>query len=240
MSNKSSQYLYVTIGVVIAFAFNAMLGFPNEALFMITIFVGALIGFIVSATKISQKDRALSSVMSVDKEKRMITLHERSNLLNKVISIKPVYESYLKYNPLEITYTGATVGGVSMGGFHTSGNDYSTKLGGKSGKFQLCARVTKAITSEDEYVFFDKIRLTSVLAQQAADNRVVSKYLRGTTLVLENIVEDKLASTKQDIATKAASDRDWQTLSLMANDRRIATALTREECQCIYDWVCGR
>ena len=81
----------------------------------------------------------LRTVAKYDYTSKILEITKKSPELSDIIKIQEYLFSDLSYNDPTLVYTGATVGGVSMGGFHVEGGDYDQKLS-RSGRYQLIYR----------------------------------------------------------------------------------------------------
>ena len=143
------------------------------------------------------------------------------------ITIESIQHTNYKYNDPKLVYTGATVGGVSMGGFHVEGGDY-TKQVSDSGKFRLMYQGLLPIK---------KIYLTSQLLAEAEKDPVVSKFLDGGELDLR--YWGRVNKAWSDSAIYAASRGDVQLLQYANQQANLDTYLSREDCVYVSQWLCG-
>lgn len=175
------------------------------------------------------------SHITFDEKKNSAKLYKRASISGKSIEIRADYNLTYKYNPAKIVYTGATVGGVTTGGFHTEEEHYALGSGGKSGKYYLRAKL-----SAGKYMSIDRIHLTDELVEEAKQNPNVKKFLRGKTLVLAHRGKaTQLKEDEQDVYMRAVQRHD-EAAMYAASQRAInAKKLTREECESILKWISG-
>ncbi len=157
MSKNVAQYIACFISMIIAvFLIIWPLGIENVYLAFIIVVICCIPGFVLIEKHYDKKENELSEAMTVTTKESQLNLYKRAPIVGTAISIDPIYETYFKYNPLEVTYTSATVGGITTGGFHTSGNDYSLKMGEKTGKYRLGTKVAKEGSEGSEYMRIDQ------------------------------------------------------------------------------------
>ena len=87
------------------------------------------------------------------------TVLKRNSAISEVLKVESIQKVEYKYNPAKVTYTGATVGGVTTGGFHTTNASYSEIPTGNSGRAYIKAKypakspyLKEIILSTDELV----------------------------------------------------------------------------------------
>ena len=68
---------------------------------------------------------------------KALELKKRSSVLDGAFSIEAERNVNLSYTPDKLVYTGATVGGITTGGFHVEQGGYSVSSGAKNGKYNL-------------------------------------------------------------------------------------------------------
>lgn len=155
---------------------------------------------------------------------------KRGNMWSDFIKIVGVKNTYLGYEPKKLHYGSATVGGVTSGGFFTTGG-YNKVVGEtKSGKYSL----------RFEGKIISTISLSSDLYEQAKHSNI-AKYINESTRRIE--VFTKVQRTKEE------------TEALLANATKLATGValesgmalddwrgfpSKEKCQEIYKWLCDK
>ena len=171
--------------------------------------------------------------ITFDKEKETATLYKRAPISGESIEIRAHHNSTYKYNPEKIVYTGATVGGVTTGGFHTEEAHYALSTAGKSGKYFLQAKL-----SAGNYMSIDRIHLTDELVEEAKQNPNVKKFLRGKTLVLAHRGKaTEMSADEQDVYVRALQRKDEAGMYAAAQRAINAKMLTREECENVLKWI---
>lgn len=150
-----------------------------------------------------------------------------------IISIKPFLDTKYHYNEEKLVYTGATVGGITTGGFHIEGGDYS-KNHSWTGKYLLTCQI---IESSVENYAFDEIYLNSDLLNKAKQSKM-KQYIKGRTNHL--VLFHKLSQeTSQNLGTAtllgdASLDGAY---NKMLNIATTEMSLTKKECEEIKDWI---
>ena len=156
-----------------------MKGYLN-AFFFTVIFLTSIIAPIILVTMYYDKQsQELSKIITVSSVQQQLNLYKRCPDACNVLSIVPIRQGHLQYNPLEIKYTGFSVGGFSSGEITTSGNDFSYIPGEKTDKYQLSARVTnKQDSMKIDHVIIKQISLMSKdLVEQAKQDRFINQFL---------------------------------------------------------------
>ena len=155
---------------------------------------------------------------------------KRGKMWSDFIKIVAIKNTYLGYEPKKLHYGSATVGGVTSGGFFTTGG-YNKVVGEtKSGKYSL--RFEGKIVSS--------IRLSADLYEQA-QHSAIAKYINESTKCI-------------DVLTKVERTKE-ETEALLANALNLATGTalesgmvlddwrgfpSKEKCQEIRDWLCDK
>ena len=168
-------------------------------------------------------------------DKSTQTLYVNSRCAKSAINIKIKRYNHLtyKYNAPEAIYTGATVGGVSMGGIHFTDPSYSVSGAEKTDRYQLyygSEGVIKTISSF-EFSIKDSIK----------ENSILKKFLnKNGDLVLERKTSNKkLSSDEQYALMQSLKNNDYSTMSVLTKEHAIASKLTRNDCVTIISWIKG-
>lgn len=173
----------------------------------------------------------LRTVAKYDYTSKILEITKKSPELSDIIKIQEYLFSDLSYNDPTLVYTGATVGGVSMGGFHVEGGDYDQKLS-RSGRYQLIYREPIAKT---DFVIHG-IKLPKALVSTAASNAVISKYLNGDTIV--PFYKSKMDESMAKLARDSVASGDMAKALTAAQRANIEKFLTKEDCTYIKQWLC--
>lgn len=215
----------------------------------IPFFLALLIAGAVAGLGIYLFDKWASSGEPVEREKTIeydiktesAKLYKRvgSNLNN--MDIKQYTKTTTKYNPSKTVFTGAMVGGVMMGGFHQTDAYLSENSEGGSGAYYLRVKVpSETELFESEYIILKSIILTDELAAQASNDKRVSKFLKGNTLVLKH--EDSKAKLTDSEAYILKQSLESGNIAMRQNITQrafFASQLTWQECYDIKDWISG-
>ncbi|MBE6738554.1 MAG: hypothetical protein E7566_07920 [Ruminococcaceae bacterium] len=120
-----------------------------------------------------------------------VHLNKQDPRISKLIQIYAYNPHIYTQTPKKIVYTGATVGGVSTGGFHTTGGQIiRTDL--SSDRFEICfwKKEWNSSTQTDEWVAkpIKKFILSDELKEIARKDTFVSDYLdkKGDLIVTED------------------------------------------------------
>lgn len=187
---------------------------------------------IVAAMIIYEKVSDKSSTASYDKESKTLFLHLRCAENEKYIVIKEYEHPHFQYNPAELVYTGATVGGVSMGGFHVNEAYESVGLLEKTGKYEL--HYGKQGVIETIQCNFE-----------IGDKKLIEKFKKDSkTLFLENvsqITNDKMTNgIKRKKLSNAIKNNDNEQMSVLTKDFVLAKKLTMEDCVNLKNWIAAK
>ncbi len=238
MGSKKLSVLAVIVAVGVFFLFYSM---ENTISFSATasiILVGAYFVPCVLVCLIRERadTRNSAGFGNYDQEKKILEVKGRVLTNSKKLKIEAIYLPVVKFKPTEITYTGDTVGGVHAGGFSVNEAYYSASQVRPSGKYKLSYFV---ISKKQKYLDVEKIKLTEDLVAEAKKNSFIKTFLKDDCLVLKYNVEN---DENLKILAKAvvANPHDMQTLNAVSNYRKERESLTKEDCQRIIDWLCGK
>ena len=156
-----------------------------------------------------------------------LTIQKRDCNISKILEIVPYKRVKYGETPEKLVYTGATVGGVTTGGWHKTGGFYGQDVG-KSGKVQLVyfkESENKMIPSEVK-----KIVLSESVLKEAKSSSI-KEYLDGNTIVIMR----EPANTDAAVAAMKLGHKDYA-FNIM-EDAKIAALPTYEKCRAIIDWL---
>lgn len=88
----------------------------DSFLFAVLIMIATCCFTTISESNKEASEGAAREHLSYDKDSEILTLMSLSSENANVIKLEKVTINTYKYNPAELVYTGATVGGVHMGG----------------------------------------------------------------------------------------------------------------------------
>ena len=166
-----------------------------------------------------------------------VKLYKRSEVSAKQIYIQPVHKTYTKYNPSQLVYTGATVGGIHTGGFHTTQAYLSERSEGASGKYMAFIK-----DREDKEQLVVKIVLADdSLLKEAKSDPVISKFLKEDYIYLKKETADtKLTEEENYILRQAVNSNDYAMQQNITQRAFLATLLTKAEHDAIRNWISGK
>lgn len=163
-----------------------------------------------------------------------LILKKRAEILANVIRIEKIQQVDVTYVPETLVYTGATVGGVTTGGFHTQGNYNKITRRGYSGKAEL--RWSGIRDKNDNLVsaHISYIKLNGTLLAEAKKHPTIKKFIKDDG-VLSLRHDDKDIGLSSLLSPEEFGTAKFRNL---ANMNTIATGLTEEECKSIKEWIC--
>lgn len=86
---------------------------------------------------VSQEVVQIRASLSYDRTGKLLILKSRTPNIRNVIKAEASHDINLTSVPDKLVYTGATVGGVSTGGFHVQKGGNYVSLGAKTGRYYL-------------------------------------------------------------------------------------------------------
>lgn len=215
----------------------------------VPVFVAFLIAAAVAGVAIYLLDKWASSGEPVEREvtieydikSQSAKLYKRvgANLNN--MKIKQYSKTTVHYNPSKTVFTGANVGGVITGGFHQTEAYLSETSEGGSDAYYLEVKVpSETELFESEYIILKSIILTDELAEQAKNDKRVSKFLQGKTLVLKHDhTKAKLTSAEAEILKDSMQSGNYAMQQNITQRAFLASQLSWQECYDIKDWISG-
>lgn len=152
----------------------------------IAIVFGIVILFFV--IKIKRSNAAISkafennNTLAYDDTCHLLTLQRRSSTVQSALTVEASHNVNLTSVPDKLVYTGATVGGVSTGGFHVQKGGNYASLGGKTGAYYISYKFAEE--SHDDYgihqyipALVSFVELTDYDFDLAKDNSILKKYI---------------------------------------------------------------
>ena len=234
MKDKIIDYILVGVGVLlgipVALLFDST-GFGVFLIFLITgvVYIG---GRLIIEHIRGKKGEEQSKHYTFSQEDKTMTLFQRSQISYAAVHWEPLYEHDLKYNPSKTIYTGATSGGISMGGFHTTEAYYQEAPKKRSGRY-----IAYIQFHDDTRLYIKEIILVGKVLEEAKRNAKIRKFLKGDRLVLLNQnaksnLDGKLSAS--DIANGGTVIQYAYMDSLKAN-----VGITLAEAEIINNWLKG-
>lgn len=115
----------------------------------------------------------INAYLSYFSDCNLLILKRRTSDIRSAIKVEASRNINLTSVPDKLVYTGATVGGVSMGGFHVQKGGNYASLGAKTGTYYLSYKYTKA--HDSGLVSF--VELTDSDFTLAKNNNALKKYI---------------------------------------------------------------
>lgn len=191
----------------------------------------AIIVYLVVHLKLSPDSYLLTDPMGCDKEKGSIQLSNRSAGFAFRLSVRRVHNMQLRDHPAELVYTGATVGGVTTGGFHVNEAYTTTHSAGITERGMLMAK------DGSNWFHVEKIVLTESLASLAKTHPILKKYLRKNTLVLKNGGRKTKLTADEQAAAAAGNSTTKTNVGMRA---AVAQQIPYADAKAIKAWICDR
>lgn len=202
---------------------------------LISFVIVCITGYIISNFRY-KKEQANAKHMVFNEDTNSAKLLQRSETSASLLHIEQIQNTYTKYNPSKMVYTGATVGGVTTGGIHTTEAYLSTQAGPNSGRYHIYAK-----GHGRKVISIQKIELSKDLLKEAKECKEISKFIVGNELVLKyNTPDTKLTREEQEILKKAIDTFDVALQENITQRAFIASMLTKEDCMAIKKWVSGK
>ena len=122
--------------------------------------------------------------MCCNREEGSITLHQRMVYHKPYLSISEICAYEYKDHAAKVVYTGATVGGVHMGGFHTE-NAYKTVSDvKKTGFYDVWVKENDRGLASKKFCLQKIVLANEALVREAEADPLLAPYLEGNVLVL--------------------------------------------------------
>ena len=202
------------------------------------IIFGLIIAAIVAFFVIMIRWADDSKYVEYDANNKTLLLHSRAPKSAERIEIKRYEHAHFQYNPAELVYTGATVGGISMGGFHVNEAYQSIGLMEKTDKYEL---------HYGKEGMIETIKCDFLIG----DNKAIKKFKKdNNTLFLENkpekskqknsdITDETTNKVKSEMLLNALQNNDYEKMSILTKETILSKKLTLSECNQIKDWIAG-
>ncbi len=230
----ASGYKWMMIGVGIFFVLVCIFGLLLGGVgVFLALFLTILI-VIIMYRKTNGVKNSILEVMWYKEEYKALAVINGHSKCDRVIKIKKMVDYNLQYHPSQYVYTGATVGGVHVGGVQDVGNYYSVN-GTSTEKY--CLEYYGNDVDTDKLNTIDMIILGNPgdpIKEKARNDRFISQFLNEHgNLVLKHKVPSKTHST-----VAAALDGNNTNLALQSMKVDYYNQqLTKEECERIVNWL---
>ena len=232
--DMTSEFKFAVVFVVVGFILVALFSSIGASglLLVFLVAVSALVIVLFLLKRSMDKEAVRKQFYSFDEKEKTLTLYKsNTKLLQREIAIVPHYEFTFKFNPAELVYTGATVGGITTGGFHVNQASYSPASSKKSGKYEL----TPVFSEEMIRI----IILPEELHAAAETDPVVGQFYRNGRLILEHTGPDtKLTPNEDAVAHRAVENHRDDILIAITNLATTAKRLTLNECNAVKNFIC--
>ena len=183
--------------------------------------------------KLAKERENRYAFVSYDVSSKTLTILNRTPKLSRFISIKKVFIMDYEHIDPKLIYTGATVGGVTTGGFHVQKGGYKEHVS-DSGKYQLIHK-TPIYNQKHEV---EKICLSKKLLSSAKSDSVICTFLVDNTLELRN--NKKVDEAMAKLATDSLSSGNMSMAISAAQRATINSHLSKDDCVYIKRWLCGK
>lgn len=196
-----------------------------------TIFIIIAIAFIVICylpipvaenPSVNAKEATKDS-MIYDASTQTLTVKARCAANRGALEIVADRDIKTKYEPKRLVYTGATVGGITTGGFHEEGGYNYISSANKTGKYN--------IYYIGELLPIQKIELSNELVPQAKKSEI-KPFLNNHNAIL--LITSSISSFTRLAIANGSPLAD----KMMMEDLREGFP-TLEKCEKIINWICG-
>lgn len=190
--------------------------------------IGAVYIYVVTKPTISKlkkdkaKKRTKDSLIYISSTQTLI-VKIRGVINRGALEIVADRDIKTKYEPKRLVYTGATVGGITTGGFHEEGGYNYISSANKTGKYN--------IYYVNEMLPIEKIQLSDELIQQAKNSEIAQFLNSSNEIILIQKHTSDLTQFAIETGKSFASD-------LLLRDMREGFP-TLEKCEKIINWICG-
>lgn len=177
------------------------------------------------AEKVKQE---VAQLATFDEKTNILTLNGRGAQLNSCIVMKEHKRYDISHKDDEYIYTGATSGGITMGGVTKfEGYDYISKIS-KTNRYEL--------NYYGKSIF--KIRLSSDLLSQAKVSPIKEYLDNGTEIIVVDPKKfNNMGFNQRDLVQLMRTNRS---MYLSVTGRMMEPGYPEyEKCKKIYDWICN-
>ena len=202
--------------------------FESQIVLMI---IGLVVCMILTVVWLIKHNKAQSNISLINDNCILVSKADGMNI--HFLTMKRHLRTAYKYNPASITYTGATVGGVTTGGFSYDKAHYTNNADGFTDKYELWFN-----DSSGKHLITD-IKLSDSLISAAKGNITVAQFLKDDTLHLKH---EGAQSRHHDAISWAVKNRDmdiYELTNLMLPELE-AKMLNKNEMQAVFDFICGK
>lgn len=137
----------------------------------------------------------------------------------------------IKEHPAELVYTGATVGNVTVGGFHVNEAYRTESFGGKTGAYRIYLR--RANGNE----CISTVRLQPDMVDSASKHPVVKQFLKGDKLELKHDVAVSIPENIRKVAIDYNMAGRYDLAAKLLRPYNKVRWLTQEDCEAVIAWM---
>ena len=159
------------------------------------------------------------SATNTDKVNEQAIANEQAALNEQIVKICEDYELYVNNTPDKLIYTGATVGGVTTGGFHVQKGGISVSTGAGTGKWFVSHEYASTVNNKP---WPDTVSYM-VLSEQLFSEAQKNPYLK--ELIVPKEAREKWRGSRNDLA-----DNQYL-LNVVSMDKHTA--------DCLKSWLAG-
>lgn len=217
-SADKKKDLIVLIGGILALVLGVVIGL-SETIGAIFALVGIILS--VMAIKAYGDDNRRVNVRFDEKTSTLFLL-KRDPEVAKAVKIVADEDIQMIHEEEQLHYASATVGGITTGGFYTTGGQDYAASRGKNGFFRL----------EFEKHIILQIQLTDALYEQAKHS-LIAGYLNEKKQIE---MKQHVTLTKEEEETMMIK---YQVSGWVGNEIANKGKPTKEKCKAILAWMCG-
>lgn len=234
MSDKIIDYILVGTGVLLGMPVALLSDSSEFAVFLwvlviVVFYVGGRL--IIKHIRVKKGDEQRKHY-TVSEEDKTMTLYQRSKISCSVVHWDPLYEHDLKYNPSKTIYTGASSGGITMGGFHTTEAYYQERPTKRSGRY-----IAYIPFHDGTRIYIKEIILVGKVLDEARNNPKISKFLKGDRLILLN--QDAKSNLDGKLTASEIANGGTVLQHAYMDSLKTNVGITLAEAEIINNWLKG-
>lgn len=197
---------------------------------VLLIFLSVYLFFLAKrgSQEVEKVKQEVAQLATFDEKTNILTLNGRGAQLNSCIVMKEHKRYDISHKDDEYIYTGATSGGITMGGVTKfEGYDYISKIS-KTNRYEL--------NYYGKSIF--KIRLSSDLLSQAKVSPIKEYLDNGTEIIVVDPKKfNNMGFNQRDLVQLMRTNRS---MYLSITGRMMEPGYPEyEKCKKIYDWICN-
>lgn len=174
--------------------------------------------------------------LKLDNYTGIVTVNSRTHANRMLLTSERYYETYNKYNPASATFTAATVGGVTTGGWDFKEAHYTTGEVHRTDKWAIVYR-----TEDKKNPFVADFKLNDKDLQAAKQDAFLSQFVTGSGWEKINFRPlYRVASKNKAYADEyVRKTKDIYAAQNMIMADMTKTMLTRDEIERVIAFLCG-